>query len=325
MSVAFLFTLPVAIGAVSVALTPPERRGSTWYLLGVPWISSILMVAVAVAFLHEAIICVVMALPLLLPLVTVGAVTAFLVTHTVGQQWSQRSPLLLVALVPYLVAPIEAQIAAPDSEHVVHNSVIVYAPPEVVWQQIIRVPAIKPVEQSFSPLHLLGLPKPVEATLSYEGVGAVRHASFERDLLFVETVNEWRDQQSIGFSIKRDEDSHTARAARRDRWPVLRYAGRPLRDPADRRWSHDPAPHEHPPPGDALQLVRRPLDRADHVRATALHPGDREGASRSEGVGVGCWVSGARRAQWLRPSHRQAVYGVHSGGFCSRVRANLSS
>jgi hypothetical protein len=207
MSVAFLFTLPVAIGAVSVALTPSDRRGSTWYLLGVPWISSLLMVAVAVAFFQEAIICIVMALPLLLPLVTVGAVLAFVVTRTVGHQWSQRSPLLLVGLVPYLLAPIEAQITAPDSEHVVHTSVIVYAPPQVVWQQIIRVPAIKPVEQSFSPLHLLGLPKPVEATLSYEGVGAVRHASFERGLLFVETVNEWQNQRSIGFSIKRDEDS----------------------------------------------------------------------------------------------------------------------
>jgi hypothetical protein len=76
-----------------------------------------------------------------------------------------------------------------------------------VWQQIIRVPAIKPVEQSFSPLHLLGLPRPIEATLSYEGVGAVRHASFEQGLVFVETVNEWQDRRSIGFSIERDQDS----------------------------------------------------------------------------------------------------------------------
>ncbi len=207
MSVAFLFTLPVAVGAVAVALAPPDRRGSTWYLLGVPWISAILLVIAATAFLHEAIICVVMALPLLLPFVTVGAVLAFVVTRTIGQEWSQRSPLLLVALVPYLVSPIEAQIAAPDSAHVVHNSVIVYASPDVVWQQIIRVPAIKPVEQSFSPLHLLGLPRPIEATLSYEGVGAVRHASFEHNLLFVETINEWKDRQSIGFSIQRDQAS----------------------------------------------------------------------------------------------------------------------
>lgn len=207
MSVSFLFTLPVAIGALAIALAPPDRRGSTWYLLGVPWISAVLLVIVSTAILHEAIICVVMALPLLLPLVTVGAVLAFVIARTMGQQWSQRSPMLLVALLPYLVSPIEARITAPDSAHVVRNSVIVYAPPDVVWQQIIRVPAIKPVEQSFSPLHLLGLPRPIEATLSYEGVGAVRHAWFEHDLLFVETINEWKDRQSIGFSIQRDQGS----------------------------------------------------------------------------------------------------------------------
>src|SRR3954453_22674746 len=65
MSVTFLFTLPVAIGVVSVALSPPDRRGSTWYLLGVPWISSLLLVAVSTVFFHEAIICIIMALPLL--------------------------------------------------------------------------------------------------------------------------------------------------------------------------------------------------------------------------------------------------------------------
>ena len=58
-----------------------------------------------------------------------------------------------------------------------------------------------------SPLHWIGVPKPVEATLSYEGVGAVRHASFQQGLVFVETVNEWVDRRSIGFSIVRDKSS----------------------------------------------------------------------------------------------------------------------
>lgn len=207
MSIAFLFTLPVAIGAVSVAIAPPDRRASTWHLLGVPWIASVLLVVVGAVFAREAIICVVMALPILLPLVTLGAILALLATRTIGRDWSRQNPLLLVALVPFLVAPIEAQIAAPDSEHVVHNSVIVHASEVAVWEQIKRVPAIRPVEQSFSPLHLIGLPRPVEATLSYEGVGAVRHASFEGGLVFVETVDEWRPNQSIGFSIQRDESS----------------------------------------------------------------------------------------------------------------------
>jgi hypothetical protein len=207
MSVAFIFTLPVAIGIVSVAVSPPDRRHTTWYLLGVPWISSLIMLGFATIWAHEAIICAVMLLPVLLPLVTVGAVLGLLLTWRFGPGLQRQNPLLLVALVPFLISPIEAQIAAPDSIHVVENSVVIDASPVAVWRQIIRVPEIREEEQSVSPLHLLGLPRPVEATLSFEAVGAVRHASFERELVFVETVNEWRPNQSIGFSIVRDATS----------------------------------------------------------------------------------------------------------------------
>jgi hypothetical protein len=134
MSIAFLFTLPVAIGVVSFALAPPDKRGNTWYLLGVPWIAAVVLMVVATAFLHEAMICVIMALPLLLPLVTVGAMLALVVTRAAGWERARQSPLLLVALAPHLISPIEAQINAPDSVHVVQSSVIVYTPPEVVWQ-----------------------------------------------------------------------------------------------------------------------------------------------------------------------------------------------
>jgi hypothetical protein len=207
MSLTFLFSLPVAIGATSVALAPPDRRGSTRYLLVAPWVACLLVGITPLFFAWEAIICVVMALPIFLPLTSLGAVAAWLVCGRSSSQLSRQSPALLLVLLPYLTSPIEAQFTAPDSVHVVHNSVTIEAPPAAVWRQIVRVPAIGKEEQHFSVLHLIGLPRPVEATLSREGVGAVRHASFERGLLFVETVDEWQDQRAIGFSIVRDQGS----------------------------------------------------------------------------------------------------------------------
>jgi hypothetical protein len=52
--------------------------------------------------------------------------------------------------------------------------------------------------------HHIGFPRPIEATLSYEGVGGVRHASFERGLLFIETITAWEPQHRLAFSIKAD-------------------------------------------------------------------------------------------------------------------------
>jgi hypothetical protein len=207
MSLAFIITLPVVIGMVSVALSPPNKRTSVTYLLVVPWLSSLLMLAFATIWAREAIICAVMLLPVLLPLVTVGAVLSMLMFQTFGREWQRQNPLLLVALIPFVLSPIEAQFVAPDTEHIVHNSVVVYATPEAVWRQIASVPEIRSEEQQFSPLYWLGLPHPIEATLSHDGVGAVRHASFERGLMFIETVNEWRPGQSIAFAIRRDPGS----------------------------------------------------------------------------------------------------------------------
>jgi hypothetical protein len=207
MSWAFIISLPVAIGACAVALAPPDRRGTAWHLLGVPWIAALLVALIPLLFAWEVIICVAMALPIFLPLATLGAALAWVAFRSVGQRSVGQQPALLIMLLPYLVAPVESWFAAPDSLHVVQNSVVVEASPEAVWRQIVRVPAIGREEQRWSVLHWLGLPRPVEATLSGQGIGAVRHASFEGGLVFVETVNEWQDRRSLGFSIVRDQTS----------------------------------------------------------------------------------------------------------------------
>jgi hypothetical protein len=210
MSVAFLFSLPVSIGACAVALAPTPWRSSWWHGLAVAWLSSLLVLMVPLLFRLEALFCIVLAAPPVLLLATFGGAVAIVGFRTVaaaGQGAQRRNALLLVVLLPYVVAPIEAQIAAPDSLHVVHNSVVIEASPEAVWRQIVRVPAIGREEQRYSLLYWIGLPRPVEATLEGDGVGAVRHASFEGGLVFAETVNEWEDRRSIGFSIERDRRS----------------------------------------------------------------------------------------------------------------------
>jgi hypothetical protein len=209
MSVTFLFVFPVAVGACAVAMAPAASRGrfTVWYALIVPWLALTLLAVITLFFAWEAIICILMILPFFLPLATVGAALAVWVFSALQRSSAGRTPGLILLLLPLLMGPIEAQIAAPDTYHVVQNRVVIEASPDAVWRQIIRVPAIGREEQRGSMLHWIGVPKPVEATLSHEGVGAVRHASFEQGLIFVETVNEWVDRRSIGFSIVRDQSS----------------------------------------------------------------------------------------------------------------------
>jgi hypothetical protein len=80
----------------------------------------------------------------------------------------------------------------------------IHASAQTVWNQIRSVPLITEKEQSFSLSHLLGFPRPLEAKLVGEGVGAVRYATFEKGVLFVETINEWDEPHRLSFSIHAD-------------------------------------------------------------------------------------------------------------------------
>jgi hypothetical protein len=112
--------------------------------------------------------------------------------------------LTCVAILPFLLAPVEAHLTAPSSTRTVANEIRIHALPQTIWQNIERVPTIAPSELGTTWTHRIGFPRPIEATLSYEGIGGVRHASFERGLLFIETITAWEPQRRIAFTIKAD-------------------------------------------------------------------------------------------------------------------------
>jgi hypothetical protein len=87
------------------------------------------------------------------------------------------------------------------------SEIRIHAPKERVWQNIIRVRKIAPREQTVIFFHRIGFPKPIEATLSHEGVGGVRHASFEGGVVFTETITEWEDCKKIRFTIKANTEA----------------------------------------------------------------------------------------------------------------------
>ncbi len=73
-----------------------------------------------------------------------------------------------------------------------------------MWSNIERVRAFREEEHHFAFSHLIGFPRPVEATLSHEGVGGVRHATFEGGVLFIETITHWEVNKRLTFSIHAD-------------------------------------------------------------------------------------------------------------------------
>ncbi|HEX5726365.1 MAG TPA: hypothetical protein VFX98_12910 [Longimicrobiaceae bacterium] len=208
LSLAFVFLVPLAVGYLTVYLGPPERRTRGSYAVLMPWVTALSCLAAVLVTAWEGSICVVMMAPVFLGMASIGgtmAAAARAAEERRGRTYAAAA--LPILLLPYLAAPIEGALPLAARERVVENRVRIRAAPAEVWRNIARVPQIRPHEYRRSLVHRIGFPAPVEATLSHEGVGGVRHASFERGVVFVETVTRWEPGRALAFTIEVDPES----------------------------------------------------------------------------------------------------------------------
>jgi hypothetical protein len=203
MTVAFLFAVPFAMGYVAVtarfhlARATNQDPPNVAYWIFFPWLPAVAAMLLAALFAWEGSVCLLFAAPIMLILASVGGVSAGFA------QRRQVRPVQLsaVALLPLLLVLLEDHVPDPLSYRTVETAIRIHASAVAVWTNIIRVPAIQPTELPSSWVRTVGFPRPVEATLSHEGVGGVRHASFTGGLVFTETIDRWDPLRDLSFSI----------------------------------------------------------------------------------------------------------------------------
>jgi hypothetical protein len=203
MSFAFLFMGPFIAGVITVAQGTRQEPWpvSTWIFA--PWIPIILNILLALAVFWEGIICVIFILPPALISASLGGVLAGALQRHLHNK-AARNIMFCLSALPLLLAMVEVKLNQPLQTRTVDTSIVIHASLPKVWQNIERVSAIRPSELRRSWANAIGFPRPVEATLSYEGIGGVRNASFERGLNFTETITDWVPNQRIAFTIKAD-------------------------------------------------------------------------------------------------------------------------
>ncbi len=202
MSCAFLLLVPFAIGFISVYFAERACRQSLRIWLGLPALNTLIIVVSSFLFFWEGIICLVMFLPIAALAGMLGGLTGGYCARHFG-----KTPLVCIALLPFVTAPLEQRLGPRWEIRDVHTAIDIQASPEVVWDHIKRVALIQPHEQQFSWTQAIGFPRPLEATLSHEGVGAIRHATFAGGVLFIETVTHWQPLRHLAFTIRADTAS----------------------------------------------------------------------------------------------------------------------
>jgi len=203
-SVTFVFLVPLVMGFLTGVCDARARRPRWWSCIRLCALNSAAMLVIVMLIGWEGSICVVMMIPIFIPLAIIGGLVGF------GLEKSMRNgPDVMagVALLPFLVSPLEQQIDPGESLRDVETSITIAADPATVWGAIARVPEIGVEELPASWATRIGFPRPVAATLSHEGVGGVRHATFEGGVLFIETVTVWEPERRLAFTIHADADT----------------------------------------------------------------------------------------------------------------------
>jgi len=180
---------------------PPRRAPDPWgeaIRVSAATITVFLVVATVTGF--EGVLCAFLAAPAMYLMGAPGALLGLAIRRWRG---GARTGALIFSLgLPALLGPLEQTVSTPTEYRTVTNTVLIQAPPGVVWTQIRSVPRIEDREIRVGWAHLIGLPRPREAMLDREGVGAVRIATFDGGLSFHETVTDWVPGQRLSFRIR---------------------------------------------------------------------------------------------------------------------------
>lgn len=208
MSLAFILGVPCALGFLTAWYGEKLHPKKWWLIWGViPWASCLAFILLAYLMQWEGLICIIIWLPILLVCSSIGGFFGFICLKIIKAKRNRNYCIAIVALLPFAVAPLEQLRTAPEEIRTVQTQIKIHASPQTVWNQIKTVPLITPQERSFSVSHFIGFPQPLEAKLVGEGIGAVRYATFEKGVMFVETINEWDAPHRLSFSIRADTEN----------------------------------------------------------------------------------------------------------------------
>lgn len=196
----FLFLMPFGLGALTVHFANKENQLSVSYAIMMPWVSCAVFVGLLVILALEAAICIVLASPVLLVMSSLGGLVMWSIKSR--RKGLQNFALIFILGSPYMVTPFEVQVETNTKTTITHTQIHVAADAAAVWEEIKTVPAISEQEHSWNFFHTVGLPRPVSAELSYDGIGGQRDARFEDGLTFVETITAWDEHQKISFTIE---------------------------------------------------------------------------------------------------------------------------
>lgn len=205
-SIAMLIIMPVSVGVITVFFASAEQANNKKYRYFYPWFPVLGWSVISLILAWETIICIVMLLPLYMPLATLGGIIGGYVRNNFCDK-TNRGVVSCFALLPLIIAPIELPIDTPTIRHAEVDSIIINAPVSKVWKSLPDIKNIKKTELPWTLSHAIGIPRPVSATTQNIEVGGIRELYWEKNVHFQEKITQLNKNELFAYDVLVDEES----------------------------------------------------------------------------------------------------------------------
>jgi hypothetical protein len=184
--------LPMAVGLVAAWLWRRLNRSLAITFLDALWVS-LVGVALSAIILHEGVVCLVIALPILYLFILSGLL--------LGRVWFRWNPTKLqLSIFPFLfLLTLTDAFYSKDQQAMVTDEILIQATPDKVWPHVLAFPEIPDRPDYW--IFRLGLPYPTQTTNGGNFVGADRQCMFSDGIVIKERVAEFVPREKLTFDI----------------------------------------------------------------------------------------------------------------------------
>jgi hypothetical protein len=189
--------LPFAMGFAAALIYGVRQPRSLGSCIGVASLSVTLLGVGLLGLAVEGVFCLLMAMPIALPLASFGGAFGYVVQR---RRWfPDGAPAFLSALLLFVpgIQWIEHVAAPVPPVYVVRTEINIQAPPEKVWKQVVAFSEIPPPTEW---MFRAGIAYPIRAQIQGIGIGAERHCVFSTGA-FVEPIEVWDEPRKLKFSV----------------------------------------------------------------------------------------------------------------------------
>jgi hypothetical protein len=203
-SIAYIFALPLILGAIPVLFSTKEQLESYKTYLIFPWGITLIFFLLAWGLDFEGMICLVI---IVVPFLLLGTLGAFIFRLIKLKNQGNGTKLYASLFIPLLILGIETNFQATDQIHTVSTAIEIKADKSKIWDNVKNVKDIKRDEIETHFVHLIGIPKPLNGELDKEGIGDTRHITWDKGIKFEEKITSWDDSNGFTYDINVDPNS----------------------------------------------------------------------------------------------------------------------